>query len=373
MTQTNEEMILEYITNRNLKQSSHYQLKTILNDYSKFNNLLLYELILEAEKDEDNKIRWKHRQLKHRLTSYMQYINKRMQLSSAKMYMNKIKSFYYFHEIEIHQLPKFNPKNSNLADPVTYQDLPNRTIIKSATEISEPLIRCIILHICSSGMSRVDTLHLTIQDFINAVKEYTTADNITNILIELQGQDVIPTWTNRRTKTNKYYITFTTPEATSELINYLQIRNQWQPLKPTDKLFKITPDWLTRKFQKINNNLGLGKVGNYNRFRTHNLRKFHASNLKKCGMSEFDINVLQGKSNGAVNDVYFFEDATALKEKYVQAIEGVLIFTDVNNLNIYSKEFQQLQKQNELLLSKLDEFNKLKNDIEDIRSWYIMD
>ena len=90
-------------------------------------------------------------------------------------------------------------------------------------------------------------------------------------------------------------------------------------------------------------------------------------------MSEFDINTMQGKSNGAVNDVYFFEDAQALKQKYLQAIEGVLIFTDVNNLNIYSKEFHDLQKQNELLLGKLDEFNDLKKDIEEIRKWYVMD
>ena len=93
--QTNDEMILEYVQTRNLKPRTHYQLKTILNDYSKFHGLSLYKLIQEAELDEDNKIRWKHRQLKQRLSSYMLNINKRMQLSSSKMHLNKIKSFYY--------------------------------------------------------------------------------------------------------------------------------------------------------------------------------------------------------------------------------------------------------------------------------------
>ena len=112
--------------------------------------------------------------------------------------------------------------------------------------------------------------------------------------------------------------------------------------------------------------LNLGTVGGrpeegikgYNRLRGHMLRKYHATNLKKHGMDTYSINVMQGKSNGAVNDVYFFEDEDALFREYIEAIEGVLIMTDVREYNIYSPEYVQMEEEN----------NELRNELTDMRA-----
>ena len=366
---TNEEMIQEYITKRKLKKRTYYQLKSILEDYSTYQEKTLYELIQEADEDEENQIRWKKRRIKTRLSNHMLYLIERLDLSSAKMYINKIKSFYYFHEIEIHQLPTFNEKNTYLKKPITYKDLPDKEIIKHAVEMSEPLMRAIILFISSSGCARVDTLSFKIKHFIEATYPYHETKDIKEAVTIMNDldEDIIPTFDSRREKNNKYFITFCSPEATREILNYLTIRldkiekrkkenltrKDKLPVKELsleDQLFKITPDWLTRKFQDLNNAMGLGTVGDsehkkgYIRFRTHMLRKFHASNLKKAGMNEYSVNVMQGKSNGKVNDVYFFEDENKLREDYVNFLHGVLIFTDVKTVK--SPEFIKMEKEN---------------------------
>ena len=118
---------------------------------------------------------------------------------------------------------------------------------------------------------------------------------------------------------------------------------------------------MARQNSQLNDALGLGTVGGkpeegikgYNRLRGHMLRKFHATNLKKHGMDSYSINTMQGKSNGAVNDVYFFADEETLLKEYMDAIEGVLIMTDVKEYNVYSPEYVQMQSENEELKSEL--------------------
>ena len=373
---SNNEMVMEYIQTRNLKTETYYQLKTILNDYSSYQQTSLHELIIEAETEEDNGVRWKHRQLKKRLTSYMNNLIGRLSLTSCRNYLAKIKSFYYFHEIEIHKLPPFNERNIPLSKPITYTDLPDKKIIRTAVELSEPLMKAVILTMCTGGFARVDVLKLTIQDFINSTAEYHNETEITKVTEVLQKTDepIIPVWSNRREKTNKYYITFTTPEATNETLNYLQlrldnIRKYKKPqLQPNDRLFKISSDWLTRKFQDLNTIMGLGKVGSYNRFRSHMLRKYHSSNLSKAGMERSKINVLQGKSNGKVDDVYFFEDTEKLKEDYINVMHELLVFMEVDKWD--SPEVLRIKKENQELKLRLEDLERLRSDVDKIMSWY---
>jgi hypothetical protein len=84
-------------------------------------------------------------------------------------------------------------------------------------------------------------------------------------------------------------------------------------------------------------------------------------------MDTYTINVLQGKSNGAVNDVYFFEDEETLLAEYIKAIEGVLILTDVKDYNRYSPEYIKMEKENEEYKEKID---KITDEINVLKKMY---
>lgn len=77
----------------------------------------------------------------------------------------------------------------------------------------------------------------------------------------------------------------------------------------------------------INQELKLGKVGTYNRFRSHMLRKFHASTLynAKNGLTLEEIDSLQGRGKNTVHSAYFMENPKILKQKYESIIDVLKI------------------------------------------------
>jgi integrase len=330
---------------------------------------------MEADTEEEQGIRWKRRKLKHRLIHYMNYCKENMEFSAAKSYVTKIKGFYHHHEIEIGNLPKWNLKNAKIHPPIKPDDLPTKEIIRQALEISSPLMRAIILTLVSTGMSRADLLRLKIKDFLTSTYQYHQKDTIQEAIpILLKTDDIIPILENQRVKNNKYYFTFMTPEAVTEICNYLLIRDKrnhkyHRPLiKPEDPLFKISDTTYGDKFVEINNTLKLGKKGTYNRFRSHMLRKYHATELEKQGMPREHIRTLQGKSNTKVDEAYFYIDTETLRKEYIESMSGLLMYTEVKTIDNYSEEYLELKRQNEEYQSNMEAMWKELNNIKERQS-----
>ena len=130
------------------------------------------------------------------------------------------------------------------------------------------------------------------------------------------------------------------------------------------KLFKIGVIYFSVSFQKINEDLGLGKLGNYNRFRSHMLRKFHASALYNDGMSFDDVNDLQGKSKNRTDQAYFIINPEDLKYEFIEHLPAVTISIEVKKLHVKSPEFVKIENENNELKSELD---RLRVDIESLK------
>ena len=128
----NQDYIDEYASTRGLKETTREKTGRILNHYSTYQKMSLHDLLQEADMEEEADIRWKRRVLKQRLINYMNYLKDHMLLSSSKTYFNAIITFYRHHEIEIGTLPKFNPKNARLPEPITSKDMLTKEIIREA-------------------------------------------------------------------------------------------------------------------------------------------------------------------------------------------------------------------------------------------------
>ena len=175
----------------------------------------------------------------------------------------------------------------------------------------------------SSGTAKAETLSITVEQFLDACRDYHHGGNIREILASLKDRDdIIPTLYLRRIKTDKYYYTFCSPEASSEIIKYLLTR---PGLKLKDPLFDIPESTLLTRFQEINDSMGWGFKGKYRFFRAHTLRKFHASNI---GLSAEIIDELQGRSKNEVHDTYIKPNPVELKRVYKNAMKRVMIHTE---------------------------------------------
>ena len=73
----------------------------------------------------------------------------------------------------------------------------------------------------------------------------------------------------------------------------------------------------------INDNMNWGFKGRYRFFRSHTLRKFHASNI---GLSAEYIDSLQGRSKNVVHETYIKTNPKKLKEIYKSVMKNVLIY-----------------------------------------------
>ena len=129
-------------------------------------------------------------------------------------------------------------------------------------------------------------------------------------------------------------------------------------------LFDISSTHFNNTFGKINNKLNLGKAGSYNRFRSHMLRKFHASQLYNDGMSMDEIDELQGRGKDQTRTSYFMENPLRLREKYIEHMGAITINLDVEKLSVKSPEFMKMENENKRLNEELD---SLKSDISNIK------
>lgn len=352
------ELLAEFTETRNIKEVTAQHYGYTIQNYTEFQEMSMCELLEEAEQEEEDGIRWKHRKLKNRLIKYRSYLNNKYLHKTAKEYFSRILTMYRHFEIEIHELPPINKKNVRLSEPINFKDLPDKEIIRKALEISVPLMRAIILFMSSSGTARTETLNLTIQEFIDATNEYHNHDNIYDVIDALEDkEDIVPIFQMKRQKTNKHYYTFCSPEACKEIISYLKIRKQ--DLKNSDKLFKMNKMYFIQYFIEINNTLGLGKAGTFNRFRSHMLRKFHASQLYNDGVSLEIVDALQGRGKDSTHNSYFMEDPEKLKQIYIEHMNAVTINLEVNSLDMKSPEYIKLETENKENVEKISNYEDM--------------
>jgi len=357
----NEQILNEVHSANNHSTATRNAYRLAVKNYCSYFDMDLQELLMEAEREESDGIRWKLRSLKRRLIEFRHHLLENYTYNTYKTWFNAILNIYKYYEIEIYDLPRINHKAVKKPKPLNYRDLPDKAVIREAINISTPLIKAVILFMCSSGCARQETINLTVNDYIMSLRDYSDKEDIFEIIDDIKTRDdVVPTWSIWRQKTNKYYTTYSSPESVTAINSYLLSRKD--KINGQSRLFKLHKDYLMQRFIEINNELNLGTVGNnkYNRFRTHMLRKFHASALYNDGMSLDNVNDLQGKSKNKTDEAYFMVNPEELKYEYIKHLPAVTINKDVEKLSIKSPEFMQIENENRELKSDLD---KIKADI----------
>lgn len=321
----------QFCKDRNIKKSTIEGYNVALNQYSDFHKKSIDYLINEAYFEEKNKIPLKDRKLKKRLLDYRNYLfDSDLSSNTSKTYFSKVKTFYMHLEIEIPYLPIIQYDKDY---EVNYFDLPTKKHIMEALDVASIDLKAVILFMASSGTAKAETLSLSVRDFIQATIKYHNNESIDDVLDILENRDdIVPTFYLKRIKTDKYYYTFCSPEASNMIVKYLKTRKN---LKLDDKLFNFSDVSLLNKFKEINDDMGWGRKGHYRFFRTHALRKFHASNI---GLNAEYIDALQGRSKNQVHETYIKVNPDKLKEIYLSVMDNVIINKNKENL-IKKQEF----------------------------------
>jgi integrase len=351
----------KFCKQRNLSPGSINVYKHALQKYESFNGLTLEELLAEADLEEEEKIRWKRRTIKDRLMDFRNcLIDEGYAKETINTMMKRVTTFYRHYDIEILHLPTVNIQQ------VSEIRIPTKDDLQDAVEISDPFMKAFILFLASSGLSKIDALSLTVGDFIKATKEYHTRDTIEEVLKELQERsDVIPTFSLTRRKTGKFHYTFCSPEASIAVVNYLQGRQD--ALTEASALFKMSYNWVTVKFEELNDALELGitEGNNFCVLRCHTLRKYHATTLRNDGLSIDIINSMQGKAKNKVDSAYFIDTPEELKKQYSEHVGCLAVNMDIRSVTVKSEEFMKLEKEIQEKNHTIEKYDRIFENIDE--------
>lgn len=333
----------QFVAERNLSKATVKQYRATLKQYCEFQGLTLDELIKEADAEEEQGIRLKRRTLKKRLVDFRSAIVETDSKNTIVNKVNQIKTFYRHFEIELPQLPYLSEKGIRKESPIGYDDIPTKTVIREALDFSTLMMKGFILLQCSSGMGKAEALSLTVGQFIESCGKWDESKSIHDMLIDIYSSQelIIPTFRMKRQKVNEFYYTFATAECVHEIVKYLL--NETRDLEYDSKLFKVSSNYVNTLMGRINDVLGLGRVGIYNRFRSHMLRKFNATALcnGENSLSEEEVDFIQGRSRGKIRETYLKKNPVELKHKYISAMNNVLINHESSVVNMQLRELER--------------------------------
>ena len=281
----NKKILDEMFIIRQWSQNTYRSYTSAVNIYSEVNNASLDKLVDEADLEEEQQIKKNKRKIKQRFINFQkELLNKGYNKTTVKLYINRVKSIYHYFDIEIPNIPPIKTINTS-----TYEDLLTRDEFITILTNANSTMRAIITFGVSTGLRISDIANLTVNDFLEATKdysEYKTGDSLYNHLIKLESEPIIvPTWKITSIKTKVKHTTFNSDESSRYIIQYLKERVLSGNVCLTDKLFHVTAHTITVSLKRLNDRLNLGKtMNNYSKLHSHGLRKYMSTTLINDGL-----------------------------------------------------------------------------------------
>ena len=294
------------------------------NCYRRFHNMSLTQLLDEAVFEQENFVPLNQLSLFNRIMDFRNYLINNYKANSVKSNITKIKTFYYYNRIELPYFPPLHYKFLKKNECIAYDDLLSKDEIRRAFSVADDDLRMWILVMISSGSSRSESKSMTNEMLFRGTYGYHKKDNFRDALKYLScHDDVICTCKLIRAKTDKPYYTFLNPETVQFISKIKLERKDYDLSKP---VLKYNVDYIGRKFALVNDSLNLGSIGGYRRFRTHMLRKFHASMLNQGSLEMDVIDNLQGRGKGSTREAYFKDNPDVLKLDYIKCMSNVSLY-----------------------------------------------
>lgn len=356
---------------------------TSLQEYIEVTGLTPAQLIEEADRDVEARVLTRNRKMKRRLLDYREHLKGRgLAVNSWRLHLSAIKSFYKAFDHEIPNLgrdDKAIPKSEHIG-------IPTKEDIRESLRVCDARDKALILLGCSSGLSAADIVNLTVEQF---TRGYDPKTEITTLFI-------------RREKTETDFITFTSPEASRALHEYIEYRgrktdrfsNKREKQLDKQKIYngegylfikknvedgyleehdeemrKLDVKGLMRAYSLVADNAqkSAGK-GVWDLIRSHNIRKFFNSTLKNAGCPTDIVEFLMGHDLGKTKNAYYRGDPVGLRKIYGDYMVHLIIQKPLDVAT--SPEYKKIEAENKVLVAETlkhmverDELTEVKKEM----------
>lgn len=373
----NDEKVQEFFLERDISPQTEINYLRYLKYYIKNcgDGLTPTELIKEAISEERAGIYEEDRQIKKRFQRLKLWLKTReMGDKTKRTILSSIKTFYK--TLNVKWIPDVTIKVKRKKQ-VKIEHLSTRDEIKKALNESSIRYQAIILLAASSGLHKGDILHLKLSEFLESFNSQarTYLNSISDIdqLINISdNQEIVLKWEKGRYKNDIEYMTFSSPEATRAIVEYLR---KDPPQSPDDFLFrvkgkKINSNSFNIYFEDLNERLGLGDyakddIKKYKRVNIKNLRSRFGSLIMEAELGYRQIEYMMGHVLPAVQGAYFkLPSEDTMRTAYLKALPHLMILEPLETRVLTSDdkaEFERMKKQLKHLQSIIDDELLLKN------------
>jgi integrase len=349
----NDPIFNEFVENRRVTASTIRQYAFRLGAYCSYTQLSLGELIKEAEDEEDAMIRMPKRKIKKHLMGFCKHLQNQGKSSShIRGCFVIVKAFYKEYEIV---LPNIRCLQREQKELLTTKDILTKDDIKKALKRCNTKYTAIIKLMMSSGMGRSEIINLTLKDYLDSLnlKREPELSELIPTLREREKVEKIPQWSIYRYKTKTPYITFSTPETIEAINNHIETETENDnPYTSYDtKLFNVDGMPMNEitfgvYFRRLNDECNFGYKGTFRFFRSHALRKFFASTLRRAGYDSLDTEFLLGHAvKNVLQDAYVKRDLERMENQYLRIMPELSINPIKTNV-FESMEYKRLKREN---------------------------
>lgn len=288
-------------------------------------------------------------------------------------YVSAVKSFYKFYDILVPQLGSRREFRQNGLEENDHR-LDKDDVVEMLKHV-DIRNRAIILLMVSSGLSQADVLNMKVGDFKRGY-----------------DPDVeIATFHVRRIKTGNNFITFTTPEASRAIWDYINLRNQTTDPEyeknrirsDEDYLFtsknikktyldtlddddrRLSSSALMDTFRQLARKCGKEtSKGGWSAVRAHNLRKLFFTLLLNHGCDQFVAEFWMGHTIDQLRLAYFEADPGKMREMYTRFIPFLSI-EDTEVRTIETDEYKELKSEYNAMCQRVRELEQRESEKDD--------
>lgn len=352
----NSEIYQEWFTKKNLSEGTQGTYKITMEDYQKFTEKTLEELIDEAEEDEESGLRMRKRNMNKYILNYKFDLEERNYApGTINQKMSAIISFYKSFDIQVPDLT-LNRGDTILDENDT--QLITKKDLKAMLDVADSRDKAIIYLLALSGMGQREARELTIKKFIDSASQSIEKD-IPDIekLFEYGDLilDEIITLNIYRKKRNYRYHTFIPPEVSQAIITYLKERQYNRNVKKhitdlngtifvTNNGDPMSRTGITTAIRRVGNKAGFkSDKGAHSYWKPHACRKYVESTILNSTGDQLLADYILGHKIDKVTRSYWKSDPEQLKKRYMKILP-LLSLDGINIRDHESKEFKQMQK-----------------------------
>lgn len=317
-----------------VKQTSIKKYTHDLTYYTISTNKTLTELIEEARHEQKTIEEDEERQVYNHLADFKEYLEKERGMSDYTIMncIKTVKTFYNRFKIDTSEF-EFTAYPETFY--VNVDDLPGQEDIQLILGDANKKYRALITFLASTGMNISDALRLTVNDFFEAYNYKKPMDehiNLDNYYSKFEGGSIL-TWrstkrSQTRKKTGRPWATFSSPESSKLILNYLRSdppESLNSPLFRNDiHIDKPLNYGSARKYMAfLNDKAGYcdKRLGTYHFITLKSLRTYFAMVLENAGIQEKFIRMMMGHSQGRIRQSYHKLNIALLKDEYIKAID----------------------------------------------------